>query len=541
MGLYKALLGLAAAIAIHGQASAQTPPTPTSEARLRAAIADAERARDQAAESLRKADEAIALLKRSLPQQTAPMRPVSATAIRAEEVKQGAKPPIIERPENMPACDAPGNGGIGDYVLQMGETGRQKKETSYDGTERGTNRGINAFVYHCLGLTQATDYENVTNLSAQFTGTKGSDQIEAVITRTARALKEGGLDKEGGRTLFAGYNRYSLGGFGRTGSNGDAPLIDLTTSNFASGVGVSAGFEWGQMSPVSASKLRSALYEGVAKARQDCVASKSIVEPLTSNDAKPGDLPQINSEPLKDCEGDALVKWMSQPKRANQYWTDIVAPLWGYKATAPAQFAGVQGRYAFQDISFRPVIDRATGAVIVTTLPPAETIHPRPFSVKFYGGINRPLLIHDKEKATIGTTGSLTYRREVDFIDGTSGKTVCLPAAPGAAFDICSSGNLAAPYSTTGFVGGIALNLQLHRFWYLPPIGFSPRLTYAFDTKRPGIEVPVFFLTDADGKLNSGFKYTCRFRGRTPEGFELKKTCNINLFVGTSFEINKTP
>jgi hypothetical protein len=41
--------------------------------------------------------------------------------------------------------------------------------------------------------------------------------------------------------------------------------------------------------------------------------------------------------------------------------------------------------------------------------------------------------------------------------------------------------------------------------------------------------------------LNSGVKYTCRFRGETEEGLELKKSCNINLFVGTSFEINRTP
>lgn len=53
--------------------------------------------------------------------------------------------------------------------------------------------------------------------------------------------------------------------------------------------------------------------------------------------------------------------------------------------------------------------------------------------------------------------------------------------------------------------------------------------------------VPLFMMTDSDGKLNSGVKYTCRFRGETPEGFELRKTCNINLFVGTSFQIGKTP
>lgn len=497
---------------------------------------EAEQARDAAVEALRKANDAIALLKRDLHDRSAQdTEPLPVVDLRPIETG-GA----TGRSEQMPACDRRDAGGsIGSYMLAIGPTRRQKKESSLDPSEDGTDEGINAFVYHCLGLVRATDYENVTNLSAQFATTKGTERIEAVVTRTARALKAATL--KGEPALAASYNRYSLGGFGAAGSNGEAPLIDLTTSNFASGVGVLAGFEWGRMPAKSTTELEAAIHSGIAKARQECVTANMIADPLTAKDVKLSDHARLAVDQLAKCEGDALAEWMSEKKRANQYWTDIVAPLWGYKGI-PESFVGIQASYAFQDLSYRPVIDPKTGAVIVTSLPDPVEIHPEPYSLKAYGGFNRPLKFGDEVEGTYGLTGSITYRREVDFIKANIGKTICQPAGPGAAFDICETDQkLAAPYDTSGFVGGIALNLQSRRFWYLPPIAISPRLTYAFDTERLGLEIPVFLLTDADGKLNSGFKVTCRFRGETSEGLELKKSCGVNLFVGTSFEIGKTP
>jgi hypothetical protein len=526
-------LAAAAGLAVSMPVEAQTNNPSIDEARLRAAIAEAEQARDAAVEALRKADEAIAVLKRALPTPPAsPPAPISATVFRAAEAKRDPVP----RPNDMPACDAPGATGIGGYMARIGDSGRQKKESNFHTGEAGTNEGINAFVYHCLGLTRTTDYENTTNLSAQFTATKGNDQIEAAITRTARALR-----LAPGGDLVAVYNRYSIGGFGRTGSNGDASLIDLTTSNFASGVGIVAGFEWGRMKPRPSEKVQLDIRTGVARARLECIAEKGVVDPLTAKDAVLGDRPRMSADPIASCEGNELVKWMSEPKHANKYWNDMIAPLWGYKGT-PQRFAGVEIRYAFQDLSYRQVIDPKTGAVVAPTLPPALKVRPEPYSVKLYGGANRTLKYLGREEGTVGATASLTYRREIDFIGGTAGKTVCVPAVPGADFDLCDTDQkLAAPYRTSGFVGGIELNLQSRRFWYLPPIAIAPRFTYAFDTKRFGVEVPLFLLTDSDGKLNSGLKYTCRFRGRTPEGFELKKTCTVNLFVGTSFDLSRTP
>jgi hypothetical protein len=503
---------------------------------LKASRAGAAEALRIADEALRKADEAIAKFERRHvlgavppPDLASAPQPLSSAAVASG----------LTRPSDMPACDAAGgSGSIGAYMLDMKSGPKQKKEASFDAEEDGTNRGINAFVYHCLKLTKASQYEAITNLSVQFTGTKGNDQAEMAVTRTARAVKSA-RTRKGEDGLASTYNRYRLGGFGRTGSNGDAPLIDLTESNFASGVGVLAGFEWGRSRATAIAELRTTIHSGIAKARQDCIAAHSVDDPLTNAtfDARP----HMALNPLSMCEGAGLAEWMSNSKRANQYWGDIVAPLWGVKME-PELFAGIEGRYAFQDISYLPVIDPATGAVIVTTLPDAVKIHPEPYSLKLYGGFNREVGQQDRRTATIGLTGSLTYRREVDFLGNSSGKTLCSPAAPGATFDICDTDlKLAAPYDTSGFVGGLAFNLQFRRFWQLPPIAMSPRLTYAFDTKRFGIEVPLFLLTDSDGKLNSGFKYTCRFRGTTPEGFELKKTCGVNLFVGTNFGIGTTP
>lgn len=535
------ILGVAATSALAAApAAAQYVPL-SDETRLREALTEAKQARDAAAEALSKADEAIAILERALTVRPAPISPpASATQLMRPDPKH---PPLI-RPSDMPACDVRDRYGlIGDYMLKMAHDGRQKKESSFDATEIGADRGINAFVYHCLGLTRATQYEAITNLSVQFTGTKGNDQAEMAITRTARAVKTAkAYDpelKDYVPGLTATFNRYRVGGFGRTGSNGEASLIDLTTSNFASGVGLVAGFEWGRSRPEPISVLRSTIHGGIAKARQECFAANNIVDPLKT--ATSDGRPHIALDALAMCEGNEFVKWLSNSKRANQYWSDIVAPLWGNKKEREI-FAGIEARYAFQDISYLPIIDPATGAVIVTSLPDAVNIHPEPYSVKVYGGFNREFGPEDRRTAMIGLTGSLTYRREIDFLGNTSGKTVCSPSAPGATFDICNTDmKLAAPYDTSGFVGGVALDLRFRRFWQLPPIATSPRLTYAFDTNRLGVEVPLYLLTDSDGKLNSGVKYVCRFRGTTPEGFELKKTCSVSLFVGTSFEIGKTP
>ncbi|NYT40707.1 hypothetical protein HZY97_08060 [Sphingomonas sp. R-74633] len=542
------LLGAAAIVASAAMPAAAQTTASLDEARLRAAIAEAELARDAAAAALKKADDAIALLKRALPDPPAAL---------AAQASGPAQPPLYRTSEvTLPAdCDRPGKDkSIGAYMLppppppaldsrqvdKDKDSGKQKKEASYDPSEVGSDRGVNAFVYHCLGLTRATDYETITNLSLQFTGTKSNDKAELVIGRTARAIKWAKAS-DGSDGIVSTYNLYRLGTFGSAGSNGEVPLVDLTTSNFASGIGVLAGFEWGRTRAVPLTKWRTDIHDGIAKARQECIAAHAVIDPLTDPNATSDQPPLLAANPLPSCEGKALATWMSDSKRANQYWNDIVAPLWGYKKD-PEIFMGVEGRYAFQDLSYYPVKDPKTNTVIATTWPAAVEIHPEPYSVKLYGGFNWQVGSEKHRMATLGLTGSLSYRREVDFIDGTAGKTICMPAATGANFEICETDKrLAPPYSTTGFVGGVALNLQFKRFWYLPPIALSPRLTYAVDTKRFGYEVPVFLLTDDNGKLNSGFKFTCRLKGETPEGFELKRSCNINLFIGGSFGIGQTP
>lgn len=545
--MHRMMLGMAATGLLAAAPAAAQSSIANDDAEFRAAYAELKKVREAAAEALRKADEAIAIIERR--------RGIAPPTTR--EVADTSPSPLPQQTEFIiPPCDAPGEkGSIGSYMLDVDnetvgtaskntpsyDTTKQKKESSYDKDEAGSDRGINAFVYRCLNLTEASQYEAITNLSVQFNGAKGNDTAELAVTRTARAVKKASFynpdTKQDEPALAATYNRYRLGGFGRVGSNGEAPLIDLTQSSFASGVGVVAGFEWGRHRPVAKSKLRTQIHAGLAKARRDCFADYSLVDPLKPETASGADRPHIALNPLTMCEGDNFRKWLTD--HSNKYWTDIVAPLWGIGDEKAETFAGIEARYAFQDVSYLPVIDPATGAVIVTTLPDAVTIHPEPYSVKLYGGFNRKI---GDDTATIGMTGSLTYRREIDFLGSTSGRTLCSPAAPGATFDICDTDlKLAAPYDTKGFVGGLALDLQFKRFWQLPPVAMSPRLTYAFDTKRLGLELPLYLLTDSDGKLNSGVKYTCRFRGTTPEGFELKKTCSINLFVGTSFELGKSP
>lgn len=533
------------------QAPVDQPPV--DQETLRAAIAEAKAARQAAADALRKADELTARLEALLNTRPAPL-PVQKSALALKDRPTTQKPTEWTKratiAKDMRRCDSIGDNGvpsIGQYMIDMGKHDKLKKEGSQDTTEDFSDRGINAFVYHCLGLINATDYESITDLSVQFSGIKGNEQGEFAVTRTARALKPiYGIGDDGKRqvtALFPAYNRYTLGGFGRTGKGGDVPLIDLTTSNFESGVGVLAGFEWGRSADTASAKLVSNIHDGIAKARQECLAANWIIDPLTAKTAATDARPTIADNPLSQCEGNNFVEWLSRKGNANRYWTAIVAPLWGYK-TVPETRVGLEVRYAFQDVTYRPIIDPATGDVFpgLLALPDEITINPEPYSVKLYGGFNRKIGLPFDHNATWGLTGSLTYRREVDFIKGTSGQTFCTPAATGASFDTCRTDQrFAAPYQTSGFVGGLAMDMQLDRLSILPPIATSPRVTYAFDTDRFGIEIPVYFLTDADGKLNSGIQYTCRFRGETPEGFELKKSCNIGFFLGTNFQIGRSP
>jgi hypothetical protein len=205
----------ALALAAGSPAFGQSPASFTDEARLRAAIKEAEQARNAAYDALRKADAALVILKSSLPAKPPLLAtPESATTLVTKVPPRAA----LERPADMPWCDAPGSNSIGKYMLKTEKVDKQNKESTYTDRERETNKGINAFVYHCLGLTRATDYESTTNLSAQFTASKGSDAIEAAVTRTARGIERTMVGKERKSGFAATYNRYSIGGFGRTGS-----------------------------------------------------------------------------------------------------------------------------------------------------------------------------------------------------------------------------------------------------------------------------------------------------------------------------------
>ncbi|WP_343521097.1 hypothetical protein [Sphingomonas sp.] len=491
------------------------------EERLRELIKQAEQARAEAQTALERADAALAAAQRALANRAPMPGPIPAATPPNECDDAFGEAAAAGKPERLSTAN---------WMLKPGDRETNNADEKVD--------GLNKYAKTCLGLTKASQYKNTTDLSLQLAGTKGDGVLDAVISRTIRRFSEvapDGILSDDDR-FRSSYTKYLVGGFGAAGTAGDASLFNLTDFEFSTGIGFQFGVEWGRSAAKSRKERREAIYDGIAKARRECVAYHGVLDPMNAGD-QTRDVVR-NPDAIGKCEGAALVKWMEAESRNSGYWSEIVAPLWGHKAESEI-FAGWLFRYGYSDIKYRPIKDPATGNVIATTLPGEIELHTEPFSMKGYAGFMRPFKMGERGGGKVGGTFSLTWRREYSFVDKTKDQQVCFPDSAGAGFDLCKSMNLAAPYELEGLVAGGSLNLQIPRFWYLPQFAASLRPSYAFDTDRWGLEMPLFLLTDADGKLNSGLKFNCRFKGRTRQGLELPEECGIGIFVGTNFDLTK--
>ncbi|WP_408077467.1 hypothetical protein [Sphingomonas plantiphila] len=496
------------------------PSAEDAESRLRSLIREAELARAEALAALKRADAALAAAQRALESRPAPP---------GMPVQTAAAPVARHRCD-----DALGNPSTADWVIRP-----VKREMDSAG-ERVS--GLNEYTGECLGLTKAKQYKNTTDLGLQLTGNKGDGVLDVTLARTIRRF---GLAEQGATpdqdTFRSSYWKFTLGGFGAAGSSGDASLFNLTDFEFDSGVGFQLGVEWGRSATKTRAELGKTLYDGIAKARRECVAFYGIHDPMLNQADKPdAQVREVvrNPDPIAKCEGAALVDWMKDASRSSDYWAETVAPFWGYKQDAET-FGGMVFRYGFTDFTYLPIKDPATGTVVVSSIPDKVELHAEPYSLKAYAGFVDPIEWRWLKGGKWGLTGSLTWRREYSFVKATQDQEVCYPRTPGATFDLCDKVNIAAPYELEGLVLGGSLNFQLPRMWYLPPFAASIRPSYALDTNRWGIEAPFFLLTDAEGKLNSGLKFVCRFKGRTPQGLELEEECGISAFIGTKFDLTK--
>jgi len=524
--LAASVAALCAVLPAHAGQESAAPNAPVSEARLRELIREAELARAEALAALKRADAALAAAQRALDAGPAP-RSVQTAAT-------GTPAPAPHRCDTAPG-DSPGR-STAEWAIKPG-----KREMNNAG-EAVT--GPNEYARACLGLSKAKQYKNTTDLGLQLTGTKGDGVLDVVVSRTFRAFTQvsGGDTPADSDKFRSSYTRITGGGFAAIGTTGDASLFNLSDFEFSTGIGFQLGVEWGRSATKTRAELTKSFNAGIAKARRECVAYHGTLDPMLNDKDKPeGNVRDVvrNPDPLARCQGQGLVDWMQDASRNSVYWSDMVAPLWGYKQDAEV-FGGWLFRYGYSDVTYRPIKDPLTGTVVATTLLPGEVkLHTEPFSMKAYAGFIDPIGGGFLSGGKWGGTLSLTWRREYSFADKTKDQQICSPAAAGSSYDLCTKANLAAPYELDGLVAGGSVNFQIPRFWYLPSLAMSLRPSYAFDTDRFGLEVPFFLLTDAEGKLNSGFKVNCRFKGRTRQGIELPEECGVGIFVGTTFDLTK--
>ena len=499
-------------------AIAQTDPAQ----QVQKALDDARHARDLAQAALQQADEAIKAAQASLDAMkpsVPPAPPSATTSVATLHCDEGAQI---------------GNLSTAERVL-----------TAEDGKDPAL--GANWFTQNCLGLTKASQFGEA-DLALRFTGGKGDGVYDIGGTYTMRRsgpsdpiLNKAGVSEPATRSS---YWRFSPGVFVKVGDDDNPALFDFEKTRIEKGAGIKLGIEFGQGFKSANSELQKTFNEALAAARRDCLAEQIIQDPLTDVHAV---IPAMISpaRAIKQCTGDALVKWMSEDSRASGYWKKLIRPIWGYD-TDTWRYIGAEGQIGISDTDYFRFTDPAhTGATLLTALPTGklgdpDTLRRHPFSVTLYGGLNgRWKLGGDKVKA--GVAGSIGYRRQITVPSEAKDQIVCPLPDPAKVASPCETANIGPPYQTEGFAFSLALRGQLPRLWYFPELAASMKVSYEADTHRWGVAAPFYLVLDSDDKLSGGIKFACQGKGRTEQNYELKEDCNAVVFVGTKFSLSGAP
>ncbi|MBO6767839.1 MULTISPECIES: hypothetical protein [unclassified Erythrobacter] len=504
-----------------------------------AILEEAREAREQARKALDDADAALQAAERMLGQSSELAQesglPKSGPVIASADLTAS---PTVSR-ENF--CEDVSEQNTAAEMLKTGEVGDDKVEG-----------GLNWFTASCLGLKRWRDYKDVTVLDIKATASSADGVVEAGLGFTRRWLNSS--NDIGPDQLFnTSYRTIRPAVFVSTADATDAALFDLDKFQFESGIGIKLGVEFGRHSSKKRSKLVGDINAAIATARASCIAAKSVVDPLAPLEKseteadRPSQLGLRSGENLLgECAGKELLEWLRKDAAGN--WASIVKPIWGYDGK-PVMYGGLEASYAWSETSYYPLRDTNTGALLGNDLPagflakegatPQDT---NPFSLSAYVGGTRPFSppIFSGSDGSIGLSGSLTYRRSFEVPKSLRDQTVCVDVT-GTNFEQCRNVNIGAPYEREGFVVATALKFQMPRLAFLPETGFTIKPSYAFDIDQFGVEVPIYFLADAEGKLNGGIKFTCTEDGTTDGGFEIEGECGAALFFGSKFTIGGTP
>ena len=402
---------------------------------------------------------------------------------------------------------------------------------------------LNDFTARCLGMS-ALEALTLIDLSGRILATSVASNAEVVpsYTRYQRTLLKDGR-------IRASYHRWRIGASVPLDKDGkSATFADLSQPNLNE-VGVIGGYEYGRVR-VRRQEFQRRAGDALAAARRDCLENKLISpadEPFGKNGGATVRM-RDRAAAIAECDGSALRAWMAARKEA--YFATVIKPQWKPRAD-PSLYGGIEGRYAPNARrSYFSLSDPAlAGGTPITQLPPAfpdgaSTIRRDLYSVRLYLGTSF-LLSEDRSGSDIGKEkeaafdGSISYRRDLQFVAGTQARTIC-PIAAGS-IARCASVNTAAPYELRGWVasGRLAAHLPIKLFG--PDAGVELRTSYAFDIDQIGVELPVYAFIEADGVTKAGVALNYTDSGMTKAGLRLPGAFKLSFFLGRKFRLSGRP
>lgn len=455
-----------------------------------------------------------------------------------------------------------------EIASRMLETGVIK-----DGTNDKINGGLNWFTAKCLGMNSWKDYRDIQTLNLQATVSSSDGVLEVGYGFTNRWLAtriNESSDNETKKTsdtqkFHTNYRTLRLAVFGNPGDATSVTIFDLDKFRFGDGLGIKGGIEFGKHASKKRGKLEGDINAALATARASCINTRSIADPLaklpkgTDESDRPSQLTyRSRDDVLLLCSGPNLLTWLRKDKSGS--WSSIVKPVWGYE-DKPVLYGGFEFSYFWSETSFYALHDTNTGDLTGIDLPAdflagkgATKVNTSPFAGSLYVGGTWPLFLssrgeksreHGKDDKTssIGTvslSGSLSYRRSFDVPKSYKKQTVCVDVT-GNNYDQCRDVNIAAPYEQEGLVAATALKFQMSHLGFLPEFGIAFKPSYAFDIDQMGLEIPIYFLSDSKGNLNSGIKIACTDDGVTDGGYKISGECGAAFFIGKKFTLGGKP
>ncbi|MDG2533934.1 hypothetical protein P6144_09775 [Sphingomonas sp. HITSZ_GF] len=374
----------------------------------------------------------------------------------------------------------------------------------------------------CLDLRKWKDFPP-DELNAQITASSDST-IDIKPSYTVRSGWSGS-----GRNND--YIKFSLGISAKLDEDsGNADFADLSDFAIDKGVKYTAGVQFGIGGRQKG--LEDDLASAIAEAKQDC-RKHHAGDPVPNPENPDG----LTLDAL--CSGQRLMTFMQHKDRKVGYYRSIVKPVWGYDSD-PRYFFGIDGSYSKPEYGFFPFADPAgTGIPLITALPAGfpegkQKVSRSLFSANGYVGMNGK---------DIGGAIGVGYARSVIRLSDYKGISLC-PSAPSPATPAylkCGEVDIAPPYFSQGWSLNGRLAYQLPRFLFLPSIGVEAKVHYRFDIEQWGVEVPIRFLFDDEGKATAGVLVGCTGNGRTSNDFKIEGDCKASLFVGSKFSLTGKP